>query len=183
MKRIITGCLAFILMMMLGGCSNTPKYDEVYQKMVDDGYQFQYSYVDMESSKGRYYTLKVMPKSFSLKESSYLYVNHNDYEEESKNDSVIVTIYHAQDGQVYGINTNVEQQTMVNGTCFLDYKSMKPLESGVGFCENVDMDKMKEQKIKINEFVESYGLKLDQVKGFYDWYVENHGDEASKETK
>lgn len=181
MKRLFSAMLCIAMLVVVSGCSSTPNFKKVYDQLNADGFKFDYSYVEMEEAKGNFYTLKVMPKDFSLKDSSYFYFNVSDYADEALTDNIIATIYHAHDGEIYGVNANVEQQTMINGTCFVDYESLEPIKSTVGKCNGEQIEKMKEHKETIQKFLDQYGLAYDDLSAFYEWYASEHADSVVKE--
>lgn len=186
MKRIWKVILCMMMFMSLCGCGNSkPDYEKVFNKMKEDGYRFEYNYSEMEGKNGDYriYVLTIMPKSFTLRDSSYLYFNAVKDQDETKVDSIFATAYHVEDGEIFGVSTADEKQIIMNGTCFVDYDTLEQKEGTVGSCEDGQIEVMKGQKEKIASFLKELGLKYQDLVGFYEWYASNYEDTAVKNEK
>ena len=180
MKRLFSAMLCIAMLVVMSGCNSTPNFKKVYDQLTTDGYKFNYTYVEMEEGKGRFYTLKVLPEQFTLKESFYLYFNVSAYSDEKTPDYVIATVYHAQDGEIYGVNASDEQRSMISSTCFVNYDTMEAIKGSVGSCSDKQIESMKAQKENIEKFLEQYGLGYDDLSAFYEWYAKQFSDSAKK---
>lgn len=185
MKKFVKSMMAMALCLCAAGCG-APKNDPstIYDNLTKDGYTFDYSYMEMQESDGRFYTLKIMPENFSLKDSSYIYYNVSDYDAEDRTDQVTAIVYQAKDGSIYGVSssTQSEKMTMMNGTCFVDYRTMEVAEdaSAYSVCDDETLKNMEAQKANLIVFQEKYGLDQKSLVELYNWYAENHKADAQK---
>ena len=174
--------LCFFLITCLVGCTQKEtKYVKAYEQLIIDGYEFDYSFVEMEDSKGQSYTLKMLPSDFNLKDSCYIYFNEYDYKTETKIDTVYATVYRAEQNIIYGVNVGEDKKTLTSGTCFVDYDTMEVMKGREAACEKSDMEAMNKQKEVLVEFLAQYNLSFDDIPLFYKWYASVYKEQATAE--